>query len=289
MYILISSFLLFGVLSGLQNAAAQSPDEEYLMKVMSFNIRYNNPDDGPNAWPHRKEAVTDMIGRRYKADIAGLQEVLYGQLNDLTDELSDYEWVGVGRDDGHRAGEYSPILYRKDKFRLIATNTFWLSDAPRIPGSKSWDAAVTRIVTWATFEVIQTGRQFNFYNTHFDHRGTQARTESAKLLVELISEIGADLPTLITGDFNAREQSEAYKILTQSPFIEDARYVSESGHEGPTTTTSNWLEPHEPESRIDYIFTSDDIRVLNHKIVDDRYGARFPSDHFPVLSDIVLR
>lgn len=264
-------------------------DDEDSVAVMSYNIRFDNPNDGSSAWPYRKHAVADMIGRKYQVDIVGLQEVLVHQLHDLTNSLPYYNWVGAGRDDGHQKGEYSPILYRSDKFDLIATNTFWLSENPEMPGSKSWDTSITRVVTWAKFKDRSSEKEFYFFNTHFDHRGVQARIESAKLLVERISEISENLPVIVTGDFNVNEQSEVYAVMKEASFIHDARYVSESEHEGPTTSTNNWLEMRGPETRIDYIFVGDNVRVLNHKILDDQYNSRFPSDHLPVLSDIIMQ
>lgn len=267
----------------------QNQDTENPITVMSYNIRFDNPHDGPSAWPYRKDDVARMIGPEYQVDIAGLQEVLLHQLEDLTERLPYYGWAGVGRDDGHQKGEFSPILYRKDKFELIATNTFWLTENPEMPGSKSWDTSLTRIATWAKFREIRSGIEFFFFNTHFDHRGVQARVESAKLILEKIPEISEGLPFILTGDLNVNEQSEAYALIDQSSHVHDARYVSETEHEGPTASSNNWLELRRgDDSRIDYIFVGDSIRVLNHRISDRKFNDRFPADHLPVISDIVL-
>jgi len=267
----------------------QNQDSENPITVMSYNIRFDNPHDGPSAWPYRKNDVAKMIGPVYQVDIVGLQEVLSHQLDDLTERLPYYGWVGVGRDDGHQKGEYSPILYRKDKFDLIATNTFWLSESPETPGSKSWDTSITRIVTWAKFRERSSGKEFYFFNTHFDHRGVQARVESARLILDRIPEISEGLPFILTGDLNVNESSEAYAFIDRSSLVHDARYVSETEHEGPTASFNNWLEIRRGEnSRIDYIFVGDTVRVLNHKISDRKFNERFPSDHLPVISDIIL-
>ncbi|WP_234573599.1 endonuclease/exonuclease/phosphatase family protein [Rhodohalobacter sp. 614A] len=275
--------LLFAV--GLTRAIFAQANQKPVA-VMSYNIRYDNPGDGENAWPNRKDHVAEMIGSRYQADIAGLQEVLIHQLKDLETRLPDYEWVGVGRDDGKSKGEFSPIFYRSDRFELIATNTFWLSENPQIPGSKSWDTSITRIVTWAKFKEAESGQEFYFFNTHFDHRGEQARIESAKVLVDHVKSIAGDTPVLITGDFNVNERTEAYAIMKEEESIHDARYLSETAHEGPTSSSNNWVEMRSPESRIDYVFVNDSIQVLTHKILDDRYEGHFPSDHLPVLSTV---
>lgn len=256
--------------------------------VMSYNIRLDTSADGINAWPYRKDAVAQMIGPKYEGDIIGLQEVLKRQLDDIQARLPDYAWVGVGRDDGRDRGEYSPIFYRTDRFRLLATNTFWLSETPELPGSRSWDAAITRVVTWARFEDLSSGGQLMFFNTHFDHRGEQARVESSRLLLNRLVGIAGDTPFILTGDLNVQESEQAYKVLADSNLLDDARYVSETGHQGPTASFNDWEALRPAESRIDYIFVGSGIRVLNHRILDDRYDGRFPSDHLPVVSDIVV-
>lgn len=267
-------------------------DEEEVtsqIRVLSYNIRYNNPDDGINAWPNRSDSVSDIIGVRVKPDIVGLQEVLKDQLDDLEERLPAYASVGQGRDDGKDAGEFSPIFYRPDKFELIENDMFWLSETPDVPGSKSWDAAITRIVTWALFLEKETNQKFYVYNTHFDHRGERARLMSARMVVSRISEIEKDIPVIVTGDMNVQESSEVYSVFTEESVLLDARYVSKNGHTGPTTTSNNWEELRQPESRIDYIFVRGVSDVLNHIILDDRYDGRFPSDHLPVMADIVLK
>lgn len=259
------------------------------IRVLSYNIRYNNPDDGINAWPNRSDSVSDIIGVRVKPDIVGLQEVLKDQLDDLEERLPAYASVGQGRDDGKDAGEFSPIFYRPDKFELIENDMFWLSETPDVPGSKSWDAAITRIVTWALFLEKETNQKFYVYNTHFDHRGEHARLMSARMLVSRIVEIEEDIPVIVTGDMNVQESSEVYSVFTEKSVLLDARYVSKNGHQGPTTTSNNWEELRPPESRIDYIFVRSVSNVVNHVILDDRYDGRFPSDHLPVMADIVLK
>jgi len=256
--------------------------------VMSYNIRMDTAADGINAWPHRKDAVAAMIGAKYAGDIIGLQEVLKRQLDDIQDRLPGYAWVGVGRDDGRDRGEFSPIFYRTDRFRLLATNTFWLSETPELPGSRSWDAAITRVVTWARFEDLLTGRQLTFFNTHFDHRGEQARVESSQLLLDRLAGIAGDTPFVLTGDLNVQESEQAYRVLAESNLLDDARYASETGHQGPTASFNDWENVRSDASPIDYIFVGNSIRTLNHRILDDRYDGRFPSDHLPVVSDILL-
>jgi endonuclease/exonuclease/phosphatase family metal-dependent hydrolase len=277
-------------LGAIASVQAQEP-----VRVMSYNIRYNNPDDGINAWPNRKDHVAEMIGSRYQVDLAGLQEALKGQIDDLATRLPEYAWIGVGREDGKEQGEFTPIFYRKDRFELLESGTFWLSESPEIPGSKSWDAAITRIVTWAKFADRKNGGILYHFNTHFDHMGQQARAESAKLLWQKTSTITGDVPTVVTGDFNTRESSLPYKIMTgKEPVgdatsdLKDARYVSASPHEGPTSTSTDWTKQGPPETKIDYIFVRNGIAVLKHQVLTDRFDDRYPSDHMPVLAELRL-
>jgi hypothetical protein len=144
------------------------------IRVMSFNIRLNTPADSANAWPHRKEMVASMM-RFHRADLTGVQEALKDQMDDLTKLLPEFGWMGVGRDDGKEAGEYSAIFYLKDRFAVLEQNTFWLSESPEKPGSMGWDAACVRIVTWAKFKDKRMGKAFYHFNTHFDHIGEKAR------------------------------------------------------------------------------------------------------------------
>jgi endonuclease/exonuclease/phosphatase family metal-dependent hydrolase len=263
-------------------------DSGDVLRIMSYNIRFDNPDDGVDAWPNRSHHVAHLIEEVYRPDLIGLQEALLHQLEELNVALEHYSWVGKGRSDGHIEGEFSPIFYNREKYELVQTNTFWLSDTPDIPGSLSWDAAITRIVTWARFRERSNDREFVLFNTHFDHLGTESRKESAKLILEHSRRIANSAPAFVTGDLNVTEESEAYRMLQDDPYLKDARYASKNGHVGPTASFNNWIELREPESRIDYIFVDSNIDVLSHIIADDRYDGRFPSDHLPVIADIVL-
>ncbi|PWN07681.1 endonuclease/exonuclease/phosphatase family protein [Rhodohalobacter mucosus] len=271
-----------------QQPDGSEQDSEDVVRIMSYNIRFDNPDDGINSWPNRSHHVSHLIEEKYRPDLIGVQEALVHQLEELQDALENYFWVGAGRSDGNRGGEFSPIFYNSNKFGLLQTNTFWLSETPDIPGSLSWDAAITRVVTWARFKEKTTGREFILFNTHFDHMGTESRKESAALLLNEAKRISGGIPFVITGDLNITEESDVYEILKNDPAVKDARYASNTGHQGPTASFNNWMELREPESRIDYIFVKSDIEVLRHQIADDRYNDRFPSDHLPVIADIHL-
>jgi endonuclease/exonuclease/phosphatase family metal-dependent hydrolase len=268
-----------------QDAWAQS------LNVMTWNIRYDNPSDGVNAWPNRKDWVAEII-IQHKADIAGFQEVLVGQLEELKVRLPKMEAYGVGRDDGKQAGEFSPIFYRKDRFDLVDQSTYWLSPTPDKPASKGWDAALPRIASWVKLRDRQTEISFSVINTHFDHRGTQARTESAILLLKLLREKFADHPVILTGDFNTTPDSPPYNMLIGTgtpdrPVYFDAYAHSARKPEGPNSTW-NGFQAIIPDRRIDFVFTTKSVKVMRVQILDDQREGRFPSDHLPIVAQLNL-
>jgi len=259
------------------------------LHIVSFNVRYNNPGDGENSWPHRRDWVAEII-RREKTDIAGLQEVLKSQFDDLAVRLSDYAIYGVGRNDGKELGEYAPILYRKDRFELVDKGQFWLSATPEVVGSVGWDANQTRIATWVKLCDRKTKKNFLAINTHFDHVGQEARRESAKLIVAKTQKLGCGLPVIITGDFNSRPTSEAYKTITDessSRIFYDAFARTKTAHQGPDSTWSGFRKVL-PGQRIDFVFVTDDVTVLSHKILAEQRDGRFPSDHLPIVTLLKL-
>lgn len=271
-------------------SAARAAQSGKPLRVMTFNIRYNEPKDGVNSWENRKRKVAAVI-RFHKADLVGVQEALIGQLKDLEVLLPEFAWCGVGRSDGKTGGEFSAILYRKNRFKLLRNSTFWLSETPETPG-KGWDASYERIVTWAEFRDKSTGRIFFHFNTHFDHIAEKARRESARLLLSRIQEIAKKTPFVVTGDFNAVESSEPYKILTarggsSSITLKDAFYTSVNEHFGPTSTY-NGFGALQPGRRIDYVFVGDGIKVFEHGALADQWDGKWASDHLPVIAEIVI-
>jgi len=254
-------------------------------RVMSFNIRYDEPRDGVNAWSNRKQKVADVI-RFHKADLVGVQEALLTQLRDLEKSLPDMAWCGVGRTDGKEAGEYSAILYRKSRFQIQDCKTFWLSPTPDVAGSKGWDAAFPRIVTWARFRDRVTKKTLVHFNTHFDHIGQTARVESSKLILIRITEAAGRFPFVLTGDFNVVESNEAYKTIAGG--MSDARYVSANPHFGGDSTWTAFKQI-EPGRKIDYIFVRKGIKVFEHGILADQWNGLFASDHLPVLAEIEIK
>lgn len=262
------------------------------IRVMSFNIRFANPQDGVDFWPNRKEMAASMI-RFNEADIVGLQEAMRSQLDDLEALLPGYAWYGLCRTDGsvnpEPDNEFSAVLYRRDRFELLDSATFWLSENPDKVGSKGWDAALPRICSWIKLRDKRSGKEFYHFNIHFDHRGEQARAESAKLLVKRIGEIAGASPAILTGDFNCVPTDEPYRILTaKGSGLADALFLSEIPHHGPLSTWSGFQFPGMPGRRIDYIFVNNKVEVRKHAILSDCWSGRFPSDHLPVLAEIRL-
>jgi endonuclease/exonuclease/phosphatase family metal-dependent hydrolase len=260
------------------------------LRVMTFNIRYDNPADGVNAWPNRKDWVASLV-RFHGADVVGVQEALAHMLTDLDARLPGFARVGVGRTDGRTKGEFSAILYRTDRLALLDSGTFWLSPTPQTVGSKGWDAAIERVATWARFRDRVTGCSHLHLNTHFDHIGEQARQESARLIRRRLAALANGLPVVMTGDLNADPTSASYRILSRDTIAEallplaDGFVVSRSGNYGPT---SSWtaFKAIEPGRRIDYILVSAPVTVLSHGILPDSWNGRFPSDHLPVLASL---
>lgn len=288
--VVIAVICCFSTSTSLRATAGLAQKSSYI-RVMTFNIRYDEPNDKENAWPNRKELVASMV-RFHQADLVGVQEALASQLKDLDKLLPDYGWVGVGRADGKSDGEFSAILYRKSRFKFLESSTFWLSETPQVP-SAGWDAAYPRIVTWVRLHDSQTGKIFFHFNTHFDHRGERARKESAQLLLDRIRQLARDLPVVVTGDFNFTESSDGYLLLTgksseKPSALRDARYLSEYGHHGPTSTF-NEFKAIVPGRKIDYVFVKGAIRVLQHGVLSDTWDGRFASDHLPVLAEIVIQ
>jgi endonuclease/exonuclease/phosphatase family metal-dependent hydrolase len=253
------------------------------LNVMSFNIRYSTLRDSANAWLYRKDKAASQI-QFHEAQIVGLQEALHEQVMDLKARLPKFAHLGVARDDGKTKGEYSCILYDSTRLKTLESATFWLSETPDVPGSKSWDAAITRIVTWAKFKDLKSKKTFYVFNTHFDHIGKVARRESAKMLLAAVQRIAGNEVAIITGDFNATPQDEPIQVLMNSPnhFL-DSKALSQSPHYGPTGTFNGFGLKETSNEPIDYIFVNRPVAVLQHATLSQTWGGLFSSDHFPVL------
>ena len=205
------------------------------LRSMTFNIRQDRQKDGVNNWIYRKGKVASVI-RFHHCDIVGIQEAFFNQMQDLEELLPEYGWVGVGRDDGDKEGEFAAIFYLKNRFEVIDGGTFWLSETPNAPGQKGWDADCVRICTWAKFIDKTSKKIFYFYNTHYDHVGQIAMVQSSYLLLNKINNFAKDYPVVVVGDFNNTEDCEAYKILVGENGLRNSRYISKFEHHGPSFT-----------------------------------------------------
>lgn len=289
---LVSGSILLILLLPTMSAAADTTAAAPL-RVMSYNIRYDNPDDtGAVDWTRRRDKVASMI-RFHEAHVVGTQEGKLHQLMDLEDRLPGYEWVGVGRRSG--GDEFSALFYDTRRLTLLEHDTFWLSSTPDEPGSKSWGAALPRIATWARFRDRHSGETLFVLNTHFDHESEEARTQSARLIADTLDTLSKDDPIVVTGDFNARPSAPPYRILTRSEEeapstpLRDALDVSGSPHHGPRSTYNHFGATVQPNRRIDYIFVGPRLAVQRHGHLTDRWDEGYPSDHLPVLAEVAIR
>lgn len=268
------------------------------ISVGGYNIRYANSNDAKmgNAWSERVPRITSLAN--YESwDVIAMQEVLHSQLQDLRKGLKDYDYVGVGRDDGATKGEYAPIFYKKNRIRCINHGTFWLSETPEEIGSTGWDAALPRICTWAYVEDKSTKWKFYIFNLHLDHKGLEARVQSARLVLKKIEEMCGDAPFVLTGDFNVNQHSDVYAELMKSGKLFDTFHKSR--HRMAENGTYNSFEPESwTDNRIDHIFVSKQFSVQRYGILTpfywtkkgrkDEYIVRHLSDHYPISTTLEL-
>ncbi len=253
-------------------------------KIMSFNIRYENPNDGVNIWNNRKKELCDLINHSHP-HIVGIQEALINQVVYLKQNLKGYNMIGVGRDDGIDKGEFSSIFHDTTIFELLDDKTFWLSQTYDTI-SVGWDASMERICTYGIFQNKMTRNKIFVFNTHFDHIGKKARTESAKLIIRIINSITSDNDKVILlGDFNCNPESSPIKFITQ--YLDDGATLCKSGLSGPTGTFNGFDSSKANNNRIDYIFVKN-FEVVSYKHIDDRMkNGNFLSDHLPVLIEVL--
>jgi endonuclease/exonuclease/phosphatase family metal-dependent hydrolase len=281
--------LLAASLLALPSTAPAQERHGNAVRAMTYNIRLDLASDGHNAWPHRKLMVAALI-RHEAPDLLGMQEVLLGQKQDLERALPDYAMVGVARDDGRDRGEFSPIAYRRDRYALVDSGTFWLSTTPSTPG-KAWDAAYPRIATWAILRERKSRLTLRVLNTHFDHVGIVARRESAALISRWLEQGDrSGLPTIVMGDLNSAPEDSGYRLLAEHPTLglRDARLASRAPTYGPPGTFNAFKIDANALAPIDHIFVSGHFRVERYSVVTQHWGGRLPSDHYPVVADLVL-
>lgn len=275
------------LLAVLAFAGCAQQEKKINVRWATFNVRYDNPADSLNNWKYRKDRVCRFIRER-QLDVVGTQEVLHNQFEDLKAALPEYAAIGVGRDDGKTAGEYAAIFYRKDKYEALDSNTFWLSESPDSVGKMGWDAVCVRIATWAKLKDKETGKVFMAVNTHFDHIGTEARRQSALLIIRKIKEIVGEQPAVVTGDFNVNDQSEAYKTITTNEFVmKDARRIAAKVTGVDYTFHDFDRYAMKDREKIDFIFVTPHIEVLSSDVPAEVPEALL-SDHNPEVVELVF-
>lgn len=284
--------------------------EKAVFNVASYNLRQLNDGDtkAGNGWSRRCPVLGELI-RYHEFDIFGTQEGFKSQLEDLKGELPEYDYIGVGREDGKQEGEHSAIFYRKDMFTLLDHGDFWISETPDKPGL-GWDAVCPRICSWGKFRHNESGREFVMFNLHMDHVGKKARVEGAKLVRRRIDNFGKDCPAFVTGDFNVDQTSPSYRTITAGGDLLDSYEVAQLRY-ALNGTFNNYETDNYTDSRIDHVFVTPDVEVLKYGVLTDtyrtpenskrvkaadapgeievsRYVARTPSDHFPVVVKVSL-
>lgn len=269
--------------------AEQAPAEP--LKVMSFNIRYGTANDGENRWENRREALFALL-RAEDADVIGLQEALYSQIQEILVAVPGYAVAGVGRDDGRTKGEFSAILFRTRRLTLSDAGTFWFSDTPEVVASATWGNTITRICSWARF-VDRDGRAFWHYNVHLDHLSQPSRERSAELLARRIAaRDDRGEPAIVTGDFNVGETNPALVPLVGTAtapggFVDTFRVMAPAATEAGTFTA---FDPARTTGdKIDYVLVPRGTEVLGAAIVRTARNGRLPSDHFPVTARVRLK
>lgn len=263
--------------------------EAVQVEAMTFNIRLDLASDGPNAWPYRKVMAAEVI-RHEAPDLIGMQEVLLHQKRDLEAALPDFAFAGVARDDGMEAGEFSPVGWRRERFDMLESGTFWLSPTPYVPG-KAWDAAYPRVASWVLLRDKTSGRRLRVLNTHFDHVGAQAKLESAKLIAQWAKEPRfAGVPAIVLGDFNSTPSSPPLALLANhvESGLRLAKAISLAPPYGPPGTFNGFRINAADAEPIDHILVSDGITVQRHATLTQHWEGHLPSDHYPVIAELEL-
>lgn len=256
------------------------------LSVMTFNMRYDNPEDGQNNWRFRRERIAGVI-KAQEIDVLGTQELLSNQFDDLRGLLVGYEGVGVGRLDGAESGEYCAVFFRKDRFTLLDSGTFWLSETPEVVGSLGWDGACERIATWVVLR-DRDGRELFFIDTHLDHVGQVARDEGVSLLMKRIETLRGGRPVILTGDFNSEPGSSVVAHVQKDGVLRDAKAIA-AQRSGTDWSFSDFGQiPEAERPLLDYIFVSGDIEAVRYEVLPDTFDGGYVSDHAPVMAVVKI-
>ncbi|MCW5962587.1 MAG: endonuclease/exonuclease/phosphatase family protein [Bryobacterales bacterium] len=251
------------------------------LKVMAYNIRYPEKNDGVNYWDNRREVALEML-RRYSPDLIGTQELFFRQGEDIVTALPEYVWLGTARY-GIHTNEYMGIFYKKQRFELIEMGQFWLSETPDVPGSMSWNVSLPRLATWVRLMDKNTGKPFYFVDTHFAHRqeDADARAESSKVIATFLDKLPEDIPVVLAGDFNTTPDTEAHGVLSRT--MKDA-WDSAATRKGPVGTFHGFRGGEREEGRIDWILFRAPWKVTEAETITMKQGELYPSDHYPVMA-----
>ena len=256
------------------------------LSVMTFNMRYDNPEDGQNNWRFRRERIAGVI-KAQEVDVLGTQELLSNQFDDLSGLLTGYQGVGVGRLDGAESGEYCAVFFRKDRFTLLVSGTFWLSETPEVVGSLGWDGACERIATWVVLR-DRDGRELFFIDTHLDHVGQVARDEGVSLLMKRIETLSGGRPVILTGDFNSEPGSSVVAHVQKDGVLRDAKAIA-AQRSGTDWSFSDFGQiPEAERPLLDYIFVSGDIEAVRYEVLPDTFDGGYVSDHAPVMAVVKI-
>ncbi len=292
-----------------------STEKNASLRVGTYNIRLSPGDRGtPNAWEARKADLVAFV-EKMNLDVFGMQEVCPDQAKYLAEHLPEFAYVGDHREKDRTSGEASPVCYRRSRFTALKNGTFWLSETPDVPASKSWGTACTRVCSWLLLEDKLTGRRFCFANTHTDHISAEAREKGMLLIINRMKEFGAGVPIVFTGDHNCRENEKP--AVAVANILKNALYVTQTPPTGPWRTYTGWKwkaqevstaealqQPIDTRNtrkkvvageagcgpRIDYIYVSPGVKVLDYATRGDARPGKelYPSDHFPVTATIEL-
>lgn len=286
---LLSFWTVFGSLACSGDSGEPTPPEENknLVKIATFNVRYNNANDAGNLWVDRRNLVSEIL-RIYEFDIFGAQEPYYDQLSDMIRLSPEYAYVGLSRTGLENSGEFAPIFYRKDKVEILDHGQFWLTEKDRNQPNTGWDASAPRICTWAKVRHKTIDKTFFVFNTHLDHIGVQAREESTKLLLEVIPDFAGELPFLLLGDFNYDQNSGNYQLLKNSPVLTDTYDIAQQKVNANRGTLNSFNPNSTSTARIDHIFINrqNSPTVVKHQIITNSFQGKVPSDHFPVMVEL---
>ncbi len=260
-----------------------------LVNIMTFNIRCGSANDGDNSWVYRKDIVFDTLAD-HSVDIIGLQEALYFQIQDIKRALPQYKIISVGRDAGGRVGEACPILYRRDRFSVADTGTFWFSNMPWKPGSRHWGNKYPRICTWARLTETVTGKSFYVYNLHLDHQSQSSRQHSMNLLGKEIAKRKYRDPVIVMGDFNMDTDNSAMaSLLGMGTFCLPMVDVWHSLHpDQPGITTFHAFGKKPAGPCLDHILIDETVEIVEVAVDARTFGGRYPSDHFPVTAHLQI-